>query len=151
MDTRNTTNIGTVKVLMLKGETGNSIATIEKTATTATEDTYTITLTDGSTQTFSVAVGTGITSIEKTATVDLVDTYTITFADGTTTTFDVTNGQSYTVPTDGVIYFDGETLPEGYEETDPPPQFKESITEVVANAGLDQVIQTEITITEVTT
>lgn len=120
MDVKNTTNIGTVKIIMLKGEAGNSIASIEKTSSTEGSEIYTITLTDGSTTTIEVERGRGIASIEKTATVGLVDTYTITFTDETTTTFDVINGQSYTVPTDGIIYYDGATVPEGYDVTSAP-------------------------------
>jgi len=120
MDVKNTTNIGTVKIIMLKGEAGNSIASIEKTSETVGSEIYTITLTDGSTTTIEVEKGRGIASIEKTATVGLVDTYTITFTDDTTETFDIINGQSYTVPTDGVIYYAGTDTPEGFEETTPP-------------------------------
>lgn len=89
------------KTLLLKGEAGNNIASIAKTATSGLTDTYTITLTDGSTTSFEVtngkdgatgADGNGIVSIEKTATVGLVDTYTITYTNGNTDTFTVTNG-----------------------------------------------------------
>ncbi len=80
------------KVLMLKGEAGNNITSIEKTSTTGLVDTYTITLTDGTTTTFEVTNGSSIQSIEKTATSGLVDTYTIALTDGSTTTFEVTNG-----------------------------------------------------------
>ena len=80
------------KTILLKGEDGNDIGSIEKTATVGLVDTYTITLTDGTTTTFEVANGDYIVSIEKTATVDLIDTYTITFASGATSTFTVTNG-----------------------------------------------------------
>ena len=81
-----------VKTLMLKGEKGEGVKEIKKTGTNGLEDTYTITLTDGTTSTFSVANGKGISSISKTGTSELVDTYTITFNDGTTSTFTVTNG-----------------------------------------------------------
>lgn len=81
-----------VKVMVLKGRAGDDIQSIVKTDTNVLVDTYTITLTDGSTHTFTVTNGKGISSIAKTATVGLVDTYTITFNDGTTQTFDVTNG-----------------------------------------------------------
>lgn len=81
-----------IKVTMLKGQQGDNIASITKTSTEGLVDTYTITLTDGSTHTFTVTNGKGIVSITKTATVGLVDTYTITFSDSTTQTFDVTNG-----------------------------------------------------------
>ena len=47
----------TVKVLMLKGETGASIESIEKTATDGLIDTYTVRLTDGSEQKFYVTNG----------------------------------------------------------------------------------------------
>lgn len=80
------------KTLLLKGEAGNSIFKIEKTATSGLVDTYTITLTDGSTSTFEVTNGSNIASIEKTATSGLVDTYTVTLTNGSTTTFEVTNG-----------------------------------------------------------
>ena len=81
-----------VKTLMLKGQEGQSIKGIEKTSTDGFVDTYTITLTDGTTSTFTVTNGKGISSIGKTDTRGLVDTYTITFNDGTNSTFTVTNG-----------------------------------------------------------
>ena len=81
-----------VKVCMLKGQQGDNIQSIVKTSTQGLVDTYTITLTDGSTKTFTVSNGKGIVSIEKTGTSGLVDTYTITFNDNTTQTFNVTNG-----------------------------------------------------------
>ncbi len=77
------------------GPEGVGIASIEKTSTAGLVDTYTVTYTDGDTDTFSVtngAEGVGIVSIEKTATVGLVDTYTITLSDGNTYDFTVTNG-----------------------------------------------------------
>ena len=77
------------KTLLLKGEAGNDIQSVEKTATSGLIDTYTITLTDGSTTNFEVKNGRSITSIEKTSSVGFVDTYTITFNDGTTETFEV--------------------------------------------------------------
>lgn len=80
------------KVFMLKGQEGKSIKKIIKTSTSGLVDTYTITLTDGTTSTFSVTNGKGISSIEQTSTSGLVDTYTIRFNDGTTSTFTVTNG-----------------------------------------------------------
>ena len=79
-------------VLLLKGEDGNSITSIEKTGTSGNTDTYTVTLTDGSTSTFYVTNGNGITSIEKTGTSGNTDTYTITLDNGNTATFTVTNG-----------------------------------------------------------
>lgn len=81
-----------VKTLMLKGQEGQSIKGIKKTSANGLSDTYTITLTDGTTSTFSVTNGKGISSIEKTSTSGLADTYTIWFNDGTTSTFTVTNG-----------------------------------------------------------
>lgn len=47
----------TVKVLMLKGEAGASIESIDKTATDGLVDTYTVRLTDGSEQKFYVTNG----------------------------------------------------------------------------------------------
>lgn len=83
-----------VKVTMLKGEKGSNIATITKTGTSGLVDTYTVTLTDGSTSTFNVTNGSSIESIEKTGTVGLVDIYTITLTNGETSTFEVTNGNA---------------------------------------------------------
>lgn len=108
------------KTLLLKGEAGGTIDRIEKTATVGTTDTYTIYLNDGSTTTFNVTNGTSIANIEYTSSSGNVDTYTVTLTDGSTTTFNVTNGEDYTVPKDGVIYFDGATVPDGYEETSAP-------------------------------
>lgn len=47
----------TVKVLMLKGEAGASIGSIDKTATDGLIDTYTVRLTDGTEQKFYVRNG----------------------------------------------------------------------------------------------
>lgn len=80
------------KIIMLKGQEGQSIKKIIKTSTSGLEDTYTITLTDGTTSTFTVTNGKGISGISKTGTSGLVDTYTIRFNDGTTSTFTVANG-----------------------------------------------------------
>ena len=46
-----------VKTLMLKGQEGQSIKGITKTGTNGLVDTYTITLTDGTTSTFTVTNG----------------------------------------------------------------------------------------------
>ena len=78
------------KTLLLKGEAGNDIQSIEKTSTSGLVDTYTITLTDGTTTTFEVTNGKSIVSIEKTSSVGYVDTYTITYNDGSTDTFEIT-------------------------------------------------------------
>ena len=80
------------------GLDGVGITSIEKTSTSGLVDTYTITYTDGETDTFNVTNGKDgedgatIYSIDKTATVGLVDTYTITLTDGRTYEFQVTNG-----------------------------------------------------------
>ena len=62
-----------------------------------------------------------IETIEKTSTSGLVDTYTITLSNGNTSTFTVTNGQSFTVPQNAVVYYTGDEIPEGYEDTKAPP------------------------------
>lgn len=107
------------KTIMLKGESGDTIASIEKTSSALNIDTYTITLSDGTTQTFEVTNGSSIQSIEKTATSGYTDTYTITLTNGETATFQVTNGEDaalYEVPTNSVIGYDAAgNLPEGYE------------------------------------
>lgn len=46
-----------VKIMMLKGESGSSIKSIDKTATSGLTDTYTITLTNGDKQNFTVTNG----------------------------------------------------------------------------------------------
>lgn len=76
----------------IKGETGNGIAGIAKTGTSALTDTYTITFTNGTTFDFNVENGKGITSITGPVSAGKVDTYTINFNDGTSRTFTVTNG-----------------------------------------------------------
>jgi hypothetical protein len=108
------------KTIILKGRDGTSIGSLEKTATVGVTDTYTITLTDGETYTFEVTNGTSISNISYTSSSGNVDTYTITLTDGSTQTFQVTNGEDFTVPTDGVIYYDGADVPDGYEETSAP-------------------------------
>jgi hypothetical protein len=108
------------KTIILKGRDGTSIGSLEKTASVGVTDTYTITLTDGETYTFEVTNGTSISNISYTSSSGNVDTYTITLTDGSTQTFQVTNGEDFTVPTDGVIYYDGTDVPDGYEETSAP-------------------------------
>lgn len=108
------------KTLILKGKDGAGVQSVEKTGTSGTVDTYTITFTDGNAATFTVTNGSSIDTIELTDTSGLVDTYTITLTDGSTSTFTVTNGESQTVPTDGVIFYDGAGVPDGYEASEPP-------------------------------
>lgn len=87
------------ELIVPDGEDGVGIDSISKTATAGLVDTYTITLTDGSSSTFDVTngakgdTGAGIESVEKTETSGLVDTYTITLTSGETATFTVTNGE----------------------------------------------------------
>lgn len=84
-----------------KGDTGVSIKSIAKTSTSGLVDTYTVTMTDNSTTTFTVTngaqgskgdTGNGIKSIAKTSSSGITDTYTITMDDASTATFTVTNG-----------------------------------------------------------
>lgn len=86
------------------GLDGVGIQSIEKTSTSGLVDTYTITYTDGDTDTFTVTngeQGVGITDISKTSTVGKVDTYTITLSNGDTYDFTVTNGEGVGVPEGG--------------------------------------------------
>lgn len=108
------------KTLLLKGEAGGTIDRIEKTDTVGLTDIYTIYINDGSTRQIEVTNGSSIASIEYTSSSGNVDTYTVTLTDGSTTTFNVTNGEDYTVPTDGVIFYDGTDTPDGYEDVNPP-------------------------------
>ena len=68
------------------------ISNIVKTGTDGLVDTYTITLADTTTKTFTVTNGNGLTEFEKLSTVDLVDTYRFIRSDGTYFTFAVSNG-----------------------------------------------------------
>ena len=68
------------------------ISDIAKTGTDGLVDTYTITLADTTTKTFTVTNGNGLTAFEKLSTVGLVDTYRFTRSDGTYFTFAVANG-----------------------------------------------------------
>lgn len=68
------------------------ISNIAKTGTDGLVDTYTITLADTTTKTFTVTNGNGLTAFEKMSTVGLVDTYRFTRSDGTYFTFAVANG-----------------------------------------------------------
>lgn len=80
------------KTIMLKGEAGGTIRSIEKTGTSGNVDTYTITLNDGSTFNFQVTNGSNIASIAKTGSHDNIDVYTITLTNGDTFPFEVKNG-----------------------------------------------------------
>jgi hypothetical protein len=92
MSIQNPKEIENVKVMLIKGDSGSSIESIEKTGSSGDVDTYTITLTDGTKTTFNVTNGSSIASITKTGTQGAVDTYTITLTDGTVAgTFTVTN------------------------------------------------------------
>ena len=80
----------------VKKGTFKSIDSISLSGTSGLIDTYTITLTDGSTSNYNVkngADGKSITGITKTSTSGNVDHYDVNLSDGTTTNgFDVTNG-----------------------------------------------------------
>lgn len=89
-------NVSDAKVVMLKGEKGSDIASIEKTSSDGLVDSYTITLSDGAKHTFNVTNGSSIASIKKTGSSGLTDTYTVTLTNGDTTTFTVKNGNGIT-------------------------------------------------------
>ena len=79
------------KTLMLKGEAGSTIVSMEKTGHVGTADIYTITFNDGSTTEILLENMSAITSVEMTSSTDTEDIYTITCADGSTQTFSVLN------------------------------------------------------------
>lgn len=79
-----------------KGDTGNGIASIAKTDTDVLEDTYTITMTDSTTATFTVTNGRSITNVALQSTSGLANTYRISFNDETHVDFTVTNGKGIT-------------------------------------------------------
>lgn len=87
------------------GPAGKGVTSIVKTSTAGLVDTYTITYSDSTTQTFTVTNGTngtngrGIVSISRTSgtgAAGTTDTYTITYSDATTSTFNVYNGANGT-------------------------------------------------------
>ena len=88
-----------------RGEIGNvgtsggtvvssGISKIEKTATNGLIDTYTIYLTNGTQQSFTVTNGKGIKNVycSNSNSATLIDTYTIVYTDESTSTFQVKNG-----------------------------------------------------------
>ena len=90
-DTSAWTNIGNIKGG--EGEDGRGITMITLTDDTSAETAeYTITYSDASSSTFTIAKPRSIVSITKTGTADLVDTYTVSYTYGADSTFTVTNG-----------------------------------------------------------
>ena len=95
-----------------QGEDGRGIVSVTKTATSGLVDTYTITYTDGTTSTFTVANGAqgepgtdgtdgvGIASIVETPTTESggANIITVTLTDGRVATFTVTNGRDGVTP-----------------------------------------------------
>jgi hypothetical protein len=79
------------KTLMLKGEAGSTIVSMERTGHAGTTDTYTITFDDGSTTDIQIENLSSVESIELTSQTDTEDTYTATLADGSTQSFSVLN------------------------------------------------------------
>ena len=78
-----------------KGDTGSNIQSIEKTSTVGLVDTYTVTLTDGNTTTFTVTNAKSIVSITMISgshAAGTTDTYEILMNDGDTAQFTVYNG-----------------------------------------------------------
>ena len=85
------------------GEDGNGIASITKTATSGLVDTYTITYTDGTTDTFNVtngangtdgSDGVSVTGVSLLSKVGLLATYRMTFSDGSYFDYTVSDGAS---------------------------------------------------------
>lgn len=93
MSRQDSRKVSDVKVMLLKGADGSSIADIELTSSVLNVDTYAITLTDGSKTSFQVTNGVSIEDIQRTGVEANVDTYTIYLSDGSTSTFTVTNGR----------------------------------------------------------
>ena len=89
------------------GKDAPVITSIEKTSSEGRVDTYTVSLSDGTSYTFEVTNGengidgkdgVSITSVEKTKTEGNVDTYTIHFSDGSESTFEIRNGTDGKTP-----------------------------------------------------
>ena len=64
MSLQDSHQISNVKIMLVKGENGSSIESIEKTGTSGIVDTYTITLDNGEKYTFTVTNGTGSSAEE---------------------------------------------------------------------------------------
>jgi len=79
------------KTLMLKGEAGSTIVSMEKTGHAGTIDTYTITYDDGSTTDIYITNLSSVDAVELTSQTDTEDTYTVTLSDGSTQSFSVKN------------------------------------------------------------
>ena len=79
------------KTLMLKGEAGSTIVSMEKTGHAGTTDTYTITFDDGSATDIHVENLSSVESIALTSQTNTEDIYTATLADGSTQSFSVQN------------------------------------------------------------
>ena len=80
----------------IKGEVGVGVSKVEKTSTSGLVDTYTITLTNGNTSTFTVTNGkdgVSVVSISKTATDGVYDIFTIDYSNGTTSDFRIKQGR----------------------------------------------------------
>lgn len=79
------------KTLMLKGEAGSTLVSMEKTGHSGTTDTYTITFDDGSTTDIYISNLSSVDSVQLTSQTDTEDTYTVTLSDGSTQSFSVQN------------------------------------------------------------
>ena len=79
------------KTLMLKGEAGSTLVSMEKTGHAGTIDTYTITFDDGSTTAIYISNLSSVDSVQLTSQTDTEDTYTVTLSDGSTQSFSVKN------------------------------------------------------------
>lgn len=107
----------------IKGETGVGVSKVEKTSTSGLVDTYTITLTNGNTSTFTVTNGkngvdaSSIASIQKVGENGLVDTYRINLTNGSSFDFTVTNGADGANGVDGKDGVDGKNGTNGVSIT----------------------------------
>lgn len=80
--------------LLTLADSHGGIKDIAKSSTSGLKDTYKITLSDGTTENFTVTNGKAISSVKETATSGRTRTYTIAFNDNTSQKFTVTDGRS---------------------------------------------------------